>query len=126
MKDGSLLYRFLIRWLVCTLGLWIAAAMLGSKLTYDDNVMVLIVSGLILAIVNSLIKPFVVLLSFPAILLTLGLFMLVVNALMVMLVAWLYGPLEVSSFWAAMLAGLVIGVVNFLVSIILESRATKP
>jgi putative membrane protein len=124
MRHGFL-YRFVVRWVVCTLGLWIAAALLGTSLTYDESFMVLLVSGLILAVVNSIIKPFVVFLSLPAILLTLGLFMLVVNGLMVLLVAWLYGPLEVSSFWAAMLAGLVIGVVNFLVSVILESREVK-
>lgn len=117
--------RFLVRWGACSLGLWIAAAILGSNLTYDDSVWVLIVAGLILAIVNSIIKPIVVLFTLPAVLLTLGLFMLVVNALMVLLVAWLYEPLDVSGFWAAMLAGFIIAVVNFLVSIILENGPQK-
>lgn len=120
MKNQSFLVRFLVRWGVCTLGLWIAAAILGNNLMYDDRVSVLIVAGLILAIVNAIIKPVLVLFTLPAVLLTLGLFMLVINALTVMLTAWLYGPLEVSGFWSAMLAGLIIGVVNFLVSIILE------
>lgn len=120
MKNQSFLVRFLIRWGVCTLGLWIAAAILGSKLTYGDSLSVLIISGLILAVINSIIKPIAVVFALPAVLLTLGLFMLVINALMVMLVAWLYGPLEVSGFWSAMLAGFIIGVVNFLVSVILE------
>lgn len=121
----SFLTRFLVRWGVCTLGLWIAAAILGSNLTYDNRVSVLIIAGLILAIINSIIKPIVILFTLPAVLLTLGLFMLVVNALMVLLVAWLYDPLDVSGFWAAMLAGLIIAVVNFLVSIILESGQQK-
>lgn len=114
--------RFLVRWGVCSLGLWIAAAILDDKLTYDNSVWVLIVAGLILAIVNSIIKPILVLFTLPAVMLTLGLFMLVINALTVMLTAWLYGPLDVSGFWSAMLAGLIIGVVNFLVSVILEDR----
>lgn len=114
--------RFLLRWGVCSLGLWIATAILGDKLTYDSSVWVLIIAGLILAIVNSIIKPILVLFTLPAVLLTLGLFMLVINALTVMLTAWLYGPLDVSGFWAAMLAGLIIGVVNFLVSVILEDN----
>jgi putative membrane protein len=121
----GLLFKFLVRWIVCSLGLWIAAALLGHRLTYDECFVVLIISGLILAIVNSIIKPVVILLSLPAILLTLGLFMLVVNGLMVLLVAWIYGPLQVSGFWSAMLAGLVIGVVNFLVSTIIESSQQK-
>lgn len=120
--EHSFLYRFVVRWGVCTLGLWIAAGLLGDRLTYDNNFWVLIVAGLILAVVNVIIKPVVIFLSIPALLLTLGLFMLVINALMVMFVAWVYDPLEVSGFWAALLAGLVIGVVNLLVSIILESQ----
>lgn len=120
MKNQSFLVRFLVRWGVCTLGLWIAAAILGSNLTYEGRFSVLIIAGLILAIVNSIIKPIAVLFTLPAVFLTLGLFMLVINALMVLLVAWFYGPLDVSGFWSAMLAGLIIGVVNFLVSIILE------
>lgn len=114
--------RFLIRWLVSTLGLWIAAALLGSSLTYSDSFWVLIVAGLILAIANSIIRPILIFLSLPAILITLGLFMLVINALMILFVDWVYEPFEISSFWSAMLAGLVITVVNFLVSAVLESQ----
>lgn len=117
--------RFLVRWGVCSLGLWIAAAILGDNLTYDGRISVLIIAGLILAIVNSIIKPILVLFTLPAVLLTLGLFMLVINALTVMLTAWLYGPLEISGFWSAMLAGLIIGVVNFLVSVILEDNGQE-
>lgn len=121
MKHG-ILYRFLVRWLVSGVGLWIASAFLGSHLTYDNDWKVLVVAGFILAAINSFIKPVLVFLSLPAILVTLGLFMIVINALMIMCVAWLYGPLGVSGFWAAALAGIVIGLVNYLVSAILESR----
>lgn len=124
--ETGFLYRFIVRWGVCTLGLWIAAALLGSRLTYDDSMIVLIIAGLILAFVNSIIRPFFIFLSIPALLLTLGLFMLVINALMILFVAWLYEPLEISGFWSALLAGFIIGVVNFLVSIVLESsKQTK-
>lgn len=119
MQQG-LIYRFLVRWVVCSLGLWIAAALLSS-ISYNDQWHVIIIAGFILAIVNSIIRPAVVLLSLPAIMFTLGLFMVVINGLMVLLVAWLYGPLEVSGFWTALLAGLIIGLVNFLVTTILES-----
>lgn len=123
MQQG-IIYRFIVRWLVSSLGLWIAAAFL-SALTYDNQWQVLVVAGFILALANSIIRPIVVLLSLPAILFTLGLFMVVINGLMVYLVAWLYGPLEVSSFWIALVAGLVIGLVNFLVTTILESVRSK-
>ena len=117
MKDG-VLYRFLIRWLVCSLGLWLSAVLLGSHLTYNESVRVIIFAGLILAFINSIIKPIVVLLSLPALLLTLGLFMIVINGLMILLVAWLYEPLQVSSFWVAILAGMIIGLVNYVITTI--------
>jgi putative membrane protein len=119
----GLLYRFGLRWLVSSLGLWIAAALLGpDRLAYDDRIGAVVVGGFILAIINAIIRPIVVILSLPAILFTLGLFMIVINGLMVMLASAIYGPLEVSSLWSAMLAGIVIGLVNYLVTAILEER----
>lgn len=114
--------RFLLRWFVCSLGLWIAAGLLGSRITYNSRLFVIIIAGLILALVNAVIKPVVVILSLPAILFSLGLFMIVINGLMVMLVSKLYAPLHVTNFGAAMLAGMVIGLVNYLVTAILEER----
>jgi putative membrane protein len=114
--------RFLIRWFVCGLGLWIAAGILGERINYDNRILVVVVAGLILALVNSIIKPIVVILSLPAILFSLGLFMIVINGLMVLLVSWLYPDLQVTGFSTAILAGMVIGLVNYLVSIILEER----
>jgi putative membrane protein len=114
--------RFLLRWFVCSLGLWIAAGLLASRITYQNELKVIIVAGLVLAIVNIIIKPLIVILSLPAILLSLGLFMVVVNGFMVFLVSKLYEPLHVTNFWAAILAGIIIGLVNYLVSAILDSR----
>jgi putative membrane protein len=119
MKQGPIA-RFLIRWFVCSLGLWIAAGIFGERITYDRRVGVIIVAGLILAIVNTIIKPIVIILSLPAILFSLGLFMIVINGLMVVIVSKLYPALQVTSFAAAMLAGLSIGLVNYLVTTILE------
>jgi putative membrane protein len=121
MKRGPIT-RFAIRWFVCALGLWIAAGFLGERITYESRLGVIIIAGLMLAIVNVIIKPIVVILSLPAILFSLGLFMIVINGLMVMVVSWLYEPLEVNNFGAAMLAGMMIGLVNYLVSAILEDR----
>ncbi len=121
MKRGPIA-RFCIRWFVCGLGLWIAAGLLGDRITYDSRMGVIIVAGLLLAVVNTIIKPVIIILSLPAILFSLGLFMLVINGLMVMLVSKLYSPLEVTNFGAALLAGMVIGLVNYLVTTILEDR----
>jgi putative membrane protein len=121
MKRGPLT-RFAIRWFVCGLGLWIAAGLLGERISYDSRIGVIIVAGLILAIVNTVIKPIVIILSLPAILFSLGLFMIVINGLMVLLVSKLYTDLHVTNFGAAVLAGMVIGLVNYLVTTILEER----
>lgn len=102
--------------------MWIAAGLLGDRIDYQGEVGVVIISGAILAGVNTIIRPIVVLLSLPAILLSLGLFMIVINGLMVMLASWLYAPLNVASLWSAMLAGMVIGLVNYLVVTILEGQ----
>lgn len=120
MKNGAL-SRFIIRWFVCGLGLWITAGIFGG-ITYDSRIGVIVIAGLILAMVNTVIKPFVIILSLPAILFSLGLFMIVINGLMVLMVSRLYPELVVSSFTNAILAGMVIGLVNYLVTTILEDR----
>jgi len=117
----SPLSRFLVRWFVCALGLWIAAGLLGERVTYDSRIAVIVTSGLILAIVNAFIKPLVIILSLPAILFSLGLFIIVINGFMVLLVSKFYSPLHITNFGAAMLAGMVIGLVNYLVTTILEN-----
>lgn len=115
------LTRFLVRWFVCGLGLWVAAGLLGDeRITYDSRMGVIIVSGLVLALINTVIKPVIVILSLPAILFSLGLFMIVVNGFMVYLASKMYSDLRVENFGAAMLAGMVIGLVNYLVTTILE------
>lgn len=115
--------RFIVRWIVSSLGLWLAAALVGSdKISFQNRLSVVVISGLVLAVVNTVIKPLVVFLSLPAVLLTLGIFMVVINGLMVSLAAKLYSPLEVSSFGIAVVAGLVIGFTNFLVTAIIDNE----
>lgn len=116
------LNRFLVRWFVSSLGLWIAARLLSDGISYQSEIKVIVFAGLILALVNMILRPIVVILSLPAILLTLGLFMVVVNGFMVFLVSWLYEPLQIENFWAAMLAGIIIGLVNYLVTAILDRK----
>jgi putative membrane protein len=120
--NHGLIYRFLVRWLVCSLGLWLSASLLGSRLISGNSLPIMLVAGLLLAVVNSVIRPIVVILSLPAILFTLGLFMVVINGFTVFLVSWLYKPLEIANFWVAILAGIIIGLVNYLVTTVLENQ----
>lgn len=121
MKRGPIA-RFVLRWFVSSFGLWIAAGLLGDRISYQNEVGVIVIAGLLLAVINGIIKPIVIILSLPAILFSLGLFMIVINGLMVFLASWLYPSLHVRNFWAAMLAGMIIGLVNYLVTTILEDR----
>lgn len=113
--------KFGIRWLVSSLGLWIAASLLGpARLSVGDQWMTVIGAGFFLAVINMALKPILVILSFPAIILSLGLFMLVLNGFLILLASWLYEPLFVKSFGVAVVAGLIVGLVNYLVTRILE------
>ncbi|MEK7059546.1 MAG: phage holin family protein [Patescibacteria group bacterium] len=114
------IYRFLTRWFVSSLGLWIAANFLSSSISYDNKLRVIVIAGLILAIINAILKPILIVFSLPAILVTLGLFMIIINGLTVFIASKLYHPLHITNFWAAVFAGMVIGLVNYLVTAILE------
>jgi putative membrane protein len=116
------LYKFLTRWFVCSLGLWIATGFLSASITFNSKLRDIIVAGFVLAIINIVLKPIIVILSLPAILFTLGLFMIIVNGLTVFIASKLYHPLHITNFWAAVFAGIVIGLVNYLVTTILEER----
>ena len=111
--------QFLIRWGLNTAGLFTASLFL-SGVTYSDQWHVLIIAALVLSIINALIKPFVMILSLPALVLTLGIFSVVVNGLMVYLAHLIYPPFQVSTFGTAVLAGLVVGLVNYIVTRIFD------
>ena len=86
----------------------------------------LILVALLFGLVNWLIKPIVKLLSLPFVILTLGLFTLVVNALMLLLTSWLAGKLDLSfhveGFWTAVLGGLIISIVSWALHVVLPDE----
>lgn len=114
-------YRLILRWIVNSFGIWLAGRLLSS-VVFEESLSVILGAGLVLSLVNSLIKPLIVVLSLPAILLSLGLFMLVVNGITVYVADYFYGPLEVTSFGGAVLAGLIISLVNYALSTVVEEK----
>lgn len=102
------------------MGLAIAAFLLGNNVEVQNSVSVILAAGLILTAINTLVKPIIVFFSLPALLVTLGLFMIVINGFMVLLASHIYGAFQVTNFFAAMLAGMVIGLVNYLLVTIVE------
>ncbi|HET6622753.1 MAG TPA: phage holin family protein [Candidatus Saccharimonadales bacterium] len=111
---------FLLRLVMNAFGLWVAAHLLTGHITDTGATLVsFLLAGLILSVANTLLRPIVIILSLPAILLTLGLFMLVVNGFMVYLALNLLPSISIS-FPSAVLAAIIIGLINYVISGIIE------
>jgi len=105
---------FAIRLGISALGLWLASEIVpGIEITDTST---LILAALLLGIVNALVRPLAILLTLPITLLTLGLFLLVVNAAMLGLVAALLDGFHVSGFGAALLGSIVVGLTSWVAS----------
>ncbi len=118
---------FLIRWVLNSLGLWVAVNLLGSGYRVEavtPGIWGFLMAGLIFSVINSVLKPIAVIFSLPAILLTLGLFMLVVNGLMVYISLRLSPGLQMT-FLNSILTGMLLSLVNYIVSAALELRQTS-
>ncbi len=112
--------RLIVRLFINAIALWVAATYINGIYLDGDVVNVLIVAA-IFGIINALIKPIIDLFTCPFYLLTLGLFTLIVNALMLMLTGTLSsGRLSVDGFWSAFLGGIVISLVSMLLSLFLS------
>jgi putative membrane protein len=120
-----MLRRFIFRVLLNFLGLWAAAELMTGSIVYNDKLTVLAIAALIFSLVNAVIRPLVVILSLPAIVLTLGLFTLVINAFMLFLVTKIYPAFHLRSFWTAVIATVIIWVVNYLLTELLENKSAK-
>jgi putative membrane protein len=108
----------LIRLFVNAVALWVAARLdNGIQLTEEFWSIVLVAA--VFVIVNALLKPIALFFSLPFLLLTLGLFTLVINALMLLVTDALLGGLVVDGFWAALLGSLIISIVSLLFSALL-------
>jgi putative membrane protein len=105
---------FLVRMVISALGLWLAAKIVpGMRIGGTGT---LLAAAILLGVVNAVVRPVVVLLTLPATLLTLGLFLLVVNAAMLGLVAALLEDFELASFGAALVGSLVVSVTSWVAS----------
>jgi putative membrane protein len=107
-----MLMRFLVRWAANAVALFVAAALV-SGVSYGDEGWTLVVAAAVFTLVNMWLRPVVRLLSLPLIILTLGLFLFVVNVLMLYVTDWLVPDFEIASFGAGILAAIVVSVVNW-------------
>ena len=85
-----------------------------------------LIAAIVLALVNSLVRPILTVLTFPATVFTFGLFSFVITALMVMLMDYFIGHVEISSFWWALLFGLIVSFAGSLIDKILNNKKRRP
>ncbi len=127
--------RFVLRAAVAALGLWLASHWVDGIHFADPNA--LIIAALLLGLVNALVRPLVLLLTLPLTVLSLGLFIFVINAAMLELVAWLLQPrFMLSGFRAALLGAIVVGLAGWVgswfigprprVSVVVQHGIFKP
>ena len=104
---------FLLHWGITALSLWVASHIFaGIKFAGTSS---LIVSALLLGFANAVVKPLLVVLTLPLTLLTFGLFLLVINALMILLVSSLVKGFKVSGFWTAFFASIFIALLSLVI-----------
>jgi putative membrane protein len=111
---------FLIRLLVVALGLWLA-----SELVPGIDVRggwTLLGAALLLGLVNAVVRPLAILLTLPVTVLTLGLFLLVINAAMLALVAWMFDGFSIAGFWPALFGSIVVSLTGWLASYFIGPR----
>ena len=112
--------RFLLRLILNAVAIIVAAYLIPG--IYVASPGAALVAALALAIVNAIVRPVLLLLTLPLTILTLGLFIFVVNAICLALVAWLVPGFGVSGFGAALLGALVISLVSWLLSSLLIDK----
>ena len=118
---------FIIRWILNSFGLWVAVRLLGTGVTdqqVDESVGLFLLAGLVFSLLNTVVRPVVIILSMPAILVTLGLFIIVVNGLMVWLALQVTPGLSMT-FLNSIFAGMLLSLINYIVSSALELQVIK-
>ena len=113
---------FFARLIITAFGLWIADMLLRG--VRFDGLWALWLAALLLGIVNAIVRPIVIVLTLPLTLVTLGLFILVVNGAMVLLVSRLMSAFQVEGLWSAILASIIVGLTGWAANAFVGSRGT--
>jgi putative membrane protein len=111
LASAAMLRRFVVTWFFNIVALWVAAELIDG-IGYSGNEWVVVVAALVFSLVNIFVKPLVILFTLPLVILTLGLALFFVNLLMLYLTSWIVDDFKVESFGAAILATIIVWVVN--------------
>jgi putative membrane protein len=114
---------FILRAVIAALGLWLASRWVVG--IHVDNPETLLLAGALLGVVNAFVRPVAVILTFPITIVTLGLFLLVINAAMLGLVAWLLPGFHLDGFGAALLGTIVVGLTGWVGSWFVGSKGLE-
>lgn len=116
---------FLVHWLITSVSLWVASYLFRG-IRFKDTAS-LVIAALLLGLANAVVKPLLIVLTLPLTVLTLGFFLLVINALMILLVSRLVRGFTVAGFWTAFFASIFLSVFSFLLSVFfLDSGSAHP
>jgi putative membrane protein len=123
----NLIIRLLANAVALAVASWLVAGITLEGATTGKRVLTLLIVAAIFGVVNAVVKPVVKVLSFPLLILTLGLLTFVINALMLWLTSWITGKLDVQfhvdGFWSALLGALVITIVGMIINVVLPDKA---
>ena len=108
---------FIMRWFLCSLGLWIAVQLFGydTLSSVPMSVATFLLAGLIFSAINAIIKPVITVLSLPFVLVTMGLFTIIINGLMVWLTIAISPNIHMSFGWA-IVSSLILSLINYLLN----------
>ena len=120
-----MLRRLVVTWLFNIIALWVAAEVL-SGIGYDDNEWVLVLAALVFSLANMFVKPLVILFTLPLVILTLGIALFFVNLLMLYVTSWVVDEFTIDSFGAAILATIIIWVVNVILEALFARVESRP
>jgi putative membrane protein len=117
------LVAFVVTWLITAAAVWVAAEMVGG--IHLEGWRSTLLVALILGLLNAYVKPLLVLLGLPALVMTLGLFLLIINTAVLGLTAWIAGKFDsihfdIDGFWAAFWGALIISIVSWLLNMVVN------
>jgi putative membrane protein len=110
--------QLIIRWFANSIGLWLATII--GLISVSRSTISFILAGLILALLNAILKPILIIFTLPLITLTLGFFLIIINAIILYFLSLIYSGLTLDNFILTILAGMVIGLVNYILTITFE------
>ena len=115
---------FLFRWLISSTAMWVCIKWFGSIAPGTETFWLFVTAGLIFSLVNAIVKPIATIFALPLIFLTMGIFVLILNAAMVGLAIWILPDVNMT-FGGTILSALMISLINYLVNLMVPAYNKK-